>query len=64
MNEYANSSKEDLIAEIERLQNENATLRYNISIYQSALASIRDTAKKYVPEVSDTIACSNSNINY
>ncbi len=45
-----NYSREELLAEIERLQKENCTLQCSISVYQSVLASIRDTAKKYVPE--------------
>jgi len=56
-------TKEELLAEIERLQAENCTLQCSINIYQSVLASIRDTAKKYVPEFSDTLGNYNSNIN-
>lgn len=55
--------KEELLAEIERLQRENYTLQCNIDIYKSVLASIRDTAKKYVPEVSDTLGNYSSSIN-
>lgn len=56
-------TKEELLAEIERLQKENCTLKCSISVYQSVLASIRDTAKKYVPEVSDTLGNYSSSIN-
>ena len=55
-------SKEELLAEIERLQTENYTLQCSIRLYQSVLASIRDTAKKYAPEVSDILRNHNSSI--
>lgn len=58
-----NCTKEELLAEIERLQKENCTLQCTINVYQSVLASIRDTAKKYVPEVSDTLGNYSSSVN-
>lgn len=58
-----NYSKEELLVKIERLQRENYTLQCSIRIYQSVLASIRDTAKKYAPEVSDILRNHNSNVN-
>lgn len=58
-----NYTKEELLAEIERLQKENCTLQCSINVYQSVLASIRDTIKKYVPEASDILGNYSSSIN-
>ena len=56
MEDMNNSSREDLIAEIERLEIENANLRCNINVYISALNNIRDLANKYAPEVTDIVS--------
>lgn len=58
-----NYSKEELLAEIERLQKEICDLQCSINVYKSVLASIRDTTKKYVPEVSDILGNYSSSIN-
>ena len=59
---WKNSSREDLIAEIERLEIENANLRGNINAYIAALSSIRDLANKYAPEVTDIVSQRNCNL--
>lgn len=58
-----NHTKEELLAEIEKLEKEICTLKCTVSIYQSVLASIRDTAKKYVPEISNTLGNYSSSVN-
>ena len=61
MEDMNNSSREELMVEIERLEIENANLRCNINTYIAALSSIRDLAKKYAPEATDVIPNFNCN---